>query len=178
MSPKRGQETDIIKINMAYLTAKHLRAIVNYDSETGVFRWRVTRSSRALAGTVAGCVNRGGYLVFSIDYKLHYAHRLAWLYVHGHWPAAQIDHCNGDRADNRLVNLREATNTQNARNSRARASHLKGVWWHPKGHGRWVAEITVEGQRILLGRFTTEEAAHRAYREAARKHFGEFARFA
>ena len=54
-----------------------------------------------------------GYWDIGLDDKRFYAHQLAWLYVHGVWPKAEIDHINMDRADNRLVNLREATKAQN-----------------------------------------------------------------
>lgn len=103
-----------------------------------------------------------------------------------------IDHINGDRADNRRSNLRSATNGQNRANSKLNCNNksgFKGVHLQkkrpttpgkkpPKNRmgDRWVAQINVEGKKLFLGRFNTPEGAHAAYTEAAKKHFGEFAR--
>lgn len=89
----------------------------------------------------------------------------------------QVDHINGDSSDNRLENLRLATNTQNARNrgkSKHNTSGYKGVFWH-KATNKWTAQIGVDRKRIYLGIFDTPELAHRAYCEAAKVYHGEFA---
>lgn len=90
----------------------------------------------------------------------------------------QVDHINGNPLDNRRVNLRFATPSENARN-RGRASNntsgFKGVNWNKK-HGKWLASIMVDGKRLFLGGFTVAEDAARAYDKAARKYHGEFAR--
>lgn len=105
------------------------------------------------------------------------AHRLAWFYAYGVWPQDQIDHRNGIRSDNRICNLREATNSLNKANERRRTdntSGFKGV--HRRENGRWRARIGVGNRRLALGDFDTPEAAHTAYCQAAAQHFGEFAR--
>ncbi|MCI0598731.1 MAG: HNH endonuclease [Beijerinckiaceae bacterium] len=94
----------------------------------------------------------------------------------GAWPIAQIDHINGDRADNRFLNLREATRTENAWNAKLRSdshSGFKGVRRHKR---RWCAYIKVSGKQKHLGSFATPEEAHDAYCRAAREHHGQFAR--
>ena len=93
-------------------------------------------------------------------------------------PHEYVDHINGDGLDNRRENLRLATKSQNAMNARKRSdnsSGYKGVTYH-KQKNRWTAEIRVNKERIYLGCFTTPEDAYSAYCEAAKKHFGEFAR--
>lgn len=89
----------------------------------------------------------------------------------------QVDHINGDGLDNRRHNLRLVTNKQNCWNQRKKGgmSKYKGVCWY-KDHGKWAASITQHSKRIFLGYFETEEAAGRAYDQAAHKLFGQFAR--
>ena len=162
------------------ITAEKLREFLEYDPNTGVFRWRfprvgVRRDRNSIAGTVS---KKDGYRIIQINGNLGKAHRLAWLYVHGRWPANQIDHINGIRDDNRITNLREATNAENARNAkrlRSNKSGYKGVYWH-KSNRRWIAQVNIDGRCSHLGSFGTAEAAHAAYCDAATKHYGEFAR--
>lgn len=90
------------------------------------------------------------------------------------WP--KVDHVNGNGLDNRRSNLRPADDTQNAQNRRRRidaTSRFKGVTLRRE---RWYARITERGRRRLIGPFATDEAAARAYDDAARVAFGEFAR--
>lgn len=167
------------------LTAEKLRELLRYDPETGVFTWRVNRVCgkgrvRVFAGDVAGSEHCRGYRAISINGRPMLAHRLAWLYVTGAWPCAQVDHKNANRADNRWVNLRAATNAQNARNGTKRSTNksgFKGVCWYPPTK-RWRATITVSAKQISLGYFEAPGEASAAYQAAAKKYFGEFARAA
>lgn len=91
----------------------------------------------------------------------------------------QIDHINGNRADNRWLNLREADSCQNRQNmkrSSRNTSGFKGVSWHERGQ-KWMAQIACRGGREHLGLFDTIEAAYAAYCAAAKRLHGEFARF-
>ena len=147
-------------------------ADLDYNPLTGIFTWRVKVNSRAKAGAVAGSQSRG-YWVIRVAGKLHGAHRLAWFFVYGEWPK-QIDHINGIQSDNRIANLRLATNAQNAQNSRCRnRAGFKGV--SPK-KGKWRATIKHDGRSIQIGTFASPEEAHAAYVAASRRLFGEFAR--
>lgn len=118
-------------------------------------------------------VNTAGYVVIGVDRRLHYAHRLAWLYVYAAWPRRYIDHINGCRADNRLVNLRDVTQSENSANRCVRP--LQGVY-KPKNSGRYAAEIKCQGKKTFLGMFDTAEAAHKAYCAAAETMFSGFRR--
>lgn len=154
------------------VTGERLRELLHYDPETGVFTWRVG-GRRARLGEAAGCVETCGYLRITIDGRQYYAHRLAWLYVTGAWPADQLDHRDGDRTNNRFDNLREATHAENGQNrttQKNNTSGFAGVHWH-LGDRRWHARIRVGGRRVHLGSFDTPEEAHAAYIEAkARLH--------
>jgi hypothetical protein len=161
------------------LTAERLREVLEYDPLTGVFRWRVARGAPVggRVGVVAGSKHPRGYRYVCIDGVSHKEHRLVWLYATGAFPALNIDHRDGNRSNNRLSNLREATTSQNnanARRNRTNKSGFKGVSWH-KAAGRWRAQITMNGRVVHLGHFKKPEEAHAVYVTAATKHFGAFA---
>lgn len=163
------------------LTAERLRECLAYDPETGVFTWLVAPNRRIRVGRIAGVACRThGYRLIKVDGVGARAHRLAWLYMTGEWPAADIDHINGDRADNRWSNLRQATSTQNHANSKRpkhNTSGVKGVTWD-SSRGQWMAGVQINGKRVHLGRFDSIEAAAAAYRAGAERVFGQYARSA
>lgn len=107
------------------------------------------------------------------------AHILLWALRTGAWLAVLIDHKDGDGLNNRLDNLREATNSQNAQNRRShRVGRLKGAYRDlRKTTNPWYARITVAGRGLHLGMYPTEAHAHEAYRVAARDLGGDFTRF-
>lgn len=154
------------------VTAAFVRELFHYDPETGVFTRLVTRQGLgARAGDVAGTLKPSGYLTIWICGANHMAHRLAWLYVHGKWPAHEIDHIDGNRANNAIANLRDVTrsvNHENLRSARSDSAHgFLGV--SPFRKKWWKARITVNGKFQHLGTFRTPEEAHAAYLEAKRR---------
>lgn len=132
---------------MSDLSAEHVRAALSYDAETGVFRW-LKKTGNVRAGTVAGTIGRCGYVIISIKKRTYKAHRLAWLYTHGHWPVGQIDHKNRVRTDNRLCNLRDCSGTENQHNTGLRSdntSGFRGVRYDAK-RGNWEARLRLRGR--------------------------------
>lgn len=177
---------------MAGMTQARLHNLFNYDEETGSLIWKERpredfRTERGwkifnaqCAGKVAAAkaaMGKNTYLVVRIDNVLYLQHRIIWLYVYGSFPEKLIDHKNHDGTDNRILNLREATPSQNHANRTYQAktvSGLKGAFYHADT-GRWTARIGVAGKTLYLGMFGTAEEAHAAYATAAVKHYGDFA---
>lgn len=155
-------------------SADYLRSRMSYDKDTGIFTWLVGKRFR---GQVAGCITKNGYWYIRVDGKNYFAHRLAWLHATGKWPEKCIDHINGNRSDNRLCNLREATHAQNSMNrpgDRISKTGLKGVYV-TKG-GVYRASIMAHGRIRRLGSFDDAASAHKAYAAAAAELHGAFAR--
>lgn len=133
----------------AELTQEKLRSLLGYDPLTGLFSRRSEDCS-----VIRPKPNAGGYLRIFVDGKLHYAHRLAWLYVNGSFPPSQIDHVNLDKSDNRIANLRLATQQENSQNfpkTKRNTSGIPGVHWC-KRDGKWCARIRIgNGLRLTIG---------------------------
>ena len=162
------------------ITQARLKELLDYNPETGVFVWKVRRGGIANAGSVAGGVDGKGYVRINVDFLTYKAHRLAWFYVTGKWPRDQIDHTNCTKNDNRFSNLREASNSENKRNTPRYANNTSGT----KGDyriaktGRWRAIIRVDRVRIHLGVFGTVEEAITAYAEGSARLHRDFGRVA
>lgn len=176
-----------------------LRQLMSYNPQTGKLFWKERGAEWFTDGTYhtaevqaqiwntkyAGKeaftpLNSCRYHTGAVLGKILLAHRIAWAITHGRWPNHFLDHINGIRSDNRLCNLREATNAENLRNrgvQKDSESGIKGVRFDRR-YGRWQARITVERRQKHLGYYDTPEAAAAAYAEAARRHHGEFARTA
>lgn len=154
------------------MDAERVRALLRFDRRTGAFTWRVAPNGRVAAGTFAGTLTKAGYLRIKIDGQFVMAHRLAWWLLRGEWPGGQLDHKNGNKQDNRLSNLREATpaiNSQNARTARKRKNggSLLGASLVERNR-KWRASILHHGRSLHLGLFSTEQEAHAAYVAAKR----------
>jgi hypothetical protein len=156
---------------MDALTAERLRNVVDYNPETGVFTRRARLAQRHRVGDRADIpIKQTGYRSIGIDGKTYQAHRCAWLYVHGEWPSDTIDHLNGDRGDNRLVNLRSVTEAVNHQNLRVPKRNNKSGYLGVVAHqNRWRASVTFNKKVIRIGMFDTPEEAHAAYLAAKRK---------
>jgi hypothetical protein len=150
------------------LTAERLKNLLHYCPTTGIFT-RKTSEKRWKSGDKSGWVHSNGYAYVSVDAVVYLAHRVAWLYMTGEWPKQDIDHIDGDKANNVFANLRDASeivNCQNQKRShRGTASGILGVY--PRGK-RWMSTICVNKKPIYLGVFDTTEEAYAAYISAKR----------
>lgn len=130
------------------LTQDYIKSILNYCHETGVFSWSAKRRSVKIGKQAGKGSDSVSYKYITIDGKKYACHRLAWLYVYGSMPIEQIDHRNGIKSDNRIGNLRIASNEQNGRNRAANINNSTGV----KGvslreNGSYLAQIMTSGKR-------------------------------
>jgi HNH endonuclease len=153
-----------------------LRDVLEYNPETGEFFWKISGHGIS-AGDSAGSIYGNGYRYIQINGLDYRAGRLAWYFVTGEDPADFIDHKDGIRDNNRFLNLRKATNSQNQANRgapRNNTSGFKGVSWQ-SSRGKWIAKITVNGKARNLGRYENIDDAVRAYKKAAIEAWGEFA---
>jgi len=161
------------------LTLEHLKSVLAYVPETGDFIY-LKRRGACMPGRIAGKKSTAGYWRVSIDRKHYAAHRLAWFFVNGEWPAGHLDHINLDKLDNRIENLRIATPSQNNANtaiSSRNSSGFKGVTWNASCQ-KWQASLKISGKNLHLGTFDDPLRAHAAYCAAAKKAYGRFARAA
>jgi hypothetical protein len=153
------------------LTQEYLKQHLHYDKDTGIF-------TRLKNGKIAGFKDPRGYVSMNLGRRLHYAHRLAWMYETGSMPENSIDHINGNKSDNRFQNLREATQQQNVLNVGKRArnsSGYKGVSFS-KAAQKYEARYRFNKTSEYLGLFNTAYEAHVAYENHVKSVFGEFYR--
>lgn len=148
------------------LTHERLKELLTYDPETGIFTHNTTKARR-VKGKPAGCVVKG-YVVISIDTQIYRAHRLAWLYMTGKWPAHTVDHRDTDKSNNKWSNLREATGLEQMQNLPLMVTNTSGYPGvsYNKQTGRFTAKISVNNKRHHLGYFDTPEEAFEAYQKA------------
>ena len=164
------------KISKPEVTAERLRQVLSYCPETGEFRWNWIGKFNRFVGKVAGCTNGHGYRIILVDGRIYGAHRLAWMYVHGAFPAHQVDHINGIRTDNRIANLREATVVEKVRNKALQSNNKSGYKGVSLKDGKWRACICRNGKNTEIGRYDSAVEAARAYDDAALVAYGRFAR--
>ncbi len=175
------------------LTADYVRSILDYNPETGVFTWRSRprdhfKTKRAysiwnarFALKMAGSSDTK-YWQILINCHKYRAHRLAWLYMTGEWPKKRIDHRDTDPSNNRWINLREATNSENGSNRPTpsnNTSGYKGVSWR-RDMGKWQVQIAKSGKYFHIGYFDEDKLSNAAaaYANAAKDLHGEFAKVA
>lgn len=153
-----------------------LAEFLSYEPSSGVFTWRKRKPrSPVKVGDVAGSATSHAYVAIHVCGRTYSAHRLAWLFVHGEWPAGEIDHRDGNRSHNAIANLRDVARPVNGQNQRRaqrnNATGMLGVTTLKGGRKRPLqAQINIGGRLRYLGVFETPELAHQAYLKAKRQH--------
>ena len=156
------------------VTQQEIRTLMVYNAATGEATWVRGKWKGHKVGTPLP----SGYVQVRVKGRSYQLHRVIWLWMTGEWPVAQVDHKDGDRANNRWDNLRLATHTQNQWNTGTRSdnsSGFKGVT-RPRGRTKWHAYINESGRRKFLGSYPTAEEANQAAIAARQVAHGEFAR--
>jgi hypothetical protein len=151
-----------------------LRELFHYDEDSGLLRWKVDDGKRRI-GEIAGTPSPRGYRGIRLFGTRTYVHRVIWALKTGEWPPQDIDHIDGNPANNRWANLRSASRQQNLANRGRRSDNQAGRKGVGKSLSRWRARIRTDGVEVHLGSFATREEAHAAYTKAARSLWGEFA---
>jgi hypothetical protein len=157
------------------ITQTELKKLLHYDPDTGLFTWLVNKRS-VKAEYLAGNVNHKGYIRIKVNQKEYLAHRLAWLYIYGVMPKHNIDHVNNIKNDNCIINLREATHSQNMINrpkTKRNTSGYKGVGFNKRAK-KFRATITINKHQIHLGYYATAEEASLIYQAYGKLLHGEF----
>lgn len=142
-----------------------IKSSIDYDPVTGLFNRK-----KHGCDWYGGIKHNQGYFSLSINRKKYLAHRVAWLLMTGSWPNKQIDHINGVRSDNRFVNLREVShseNQQNMKKSKSNTSGITGVCFDVRTK-KWIAHIGINGKYVNLGRFNTIFEASEARSNASK----------
>jgi hypothetical protein len=162
------------------LSRERLAALFLYDPDSGRLSWKVRPGiySKVRPGDRAGCSTHGGYRIIKFDRVPYYEHRVIWTLVTGADPDNQLDHINGDKSDNRIYNLREASGHQNRHNvllSASNSSGFKGVVWN-KRDGNWRSGLRYKGKYLFFGYFDDKIEAAAVYNFHSRRLLGEFSR--
>jgi hypothetical protein len=173
-------------MNRADVTPALLRQLLSYDAGTGELYWlprrpdvfsdgvRFTaeqncrRWNAIWAGERALNANHAGYRCGEIFHLPFRAHRVGWAIHFQSWPAGEIDHIDGDRANNRIANMRDVAHFVNCRNAARRSDNISGVSgvrFQPAS-SRWKATIKGDGRTITLGTFDTKVEAIASRRSA------------
>jgi len=162
------------------ITPEILRQLLRYEPETGELFW-LPRDMRWFAKEkecrrwnaryadkpAFTATNGNGYRSSRVLSTNVISHRAIWAIIHGEWPRHQIDHINGNRADNRLANLRAVTKFENGRNCRLSKRNTSGhTGVYPSRFGNWTALIGVRRKIITIGTYKTKEAAIAARKQA------------
>jgi hypothetical protein len=137
------------------MTLDKLKTILEYDKDTGNFTWKPLKSNGRWANTVAGSVQKDGYIRIHIDEKIYPAHRLAWLYEYGEFPITNIDHIDHVKTNNKISNLRLADYAENQKNRSIdlrNSSGTTGVTF-VKRSNKWQAQIGINKTVKYLGSF-------------------------
>ncbi len=152
---------------------------LKYDPDTGDVVWIKKPSLRAniRIGDKATNMDAKSYYVVGFKNSVYKLHRVIWFLQTGKQPIETIDHKDGNHTNNKWSNLREATKQENNRNrnkQRNNTSGFKGVSWL-KSNNSWVAQATLDTNRVYLGCFATPELAHAAYCNFIEEYHKEFA---
>ena len=168
MLPSEGKVNDLELLKQAQ---------ENFIYSNGNLLWAKKSAERIKIGDIAGAKTTKGYVKVIVNGKFYRAHRIIFLIHYGYLPKL-IDHIDGNPSNNKIENLREATNSQNQHNRKINANNVsktKGISWE-KSTKQWRVDLGVNGKRKHFGRFFDLELAELVSTEARNKYHKQFAR--
>jgi hypothetical protein len=154
-------------------TKERLEELFEYKDGHLIYKRTI---GRAVKGMTVGWVEGNGYRCTNVDGTRYRMHRIIYQMHHG-WCPEFIDHIDHDKQNNKIENLRPATQQQNARNKplgRKNTSGFKGVCWD-KCNNKFKADIRINGKSKHLGYFDDPKEAAESYKEASKRYHGDFA---
>ena len=155
------------------ITQNYLKEI--FDYKDGNLLWKIKKSNRVKVGDIVGSKNNEGYIQTNLNGGRYKVHRLIWMWHYGFFPEL-IDHIDHNPSNNKIENLRIATQAENFRNRPKQSNNtsgFKGVSFH-KDRKKFQAKIKINGKQIYLGLFQSAKEAHDVYCLAAKQHHAEF----
>lgn len=158
------------------LTQEYVKELFDYNQDTGIFTWKISKKGSKGKGNKAGTITHKGYVDVCVDGKKYGLHRLAFLWMDGVVPNC-VDHINGNKSDNSWKNLRPATYSENGYNYKGIGSStgFRNVYYDPRGKSKYFVILVKDGVRKNIGYFLTVEEANEAAITARKEYHGEFA---
>lgn len=148
-----------------------LREHISYDPVSGRLVCEKDFGRKHKAGDTVGTISGTGYVGFYFGGRYVLGHRAAWALYTGDWPLEEVDHKDGNRSNNALANLRQASHAENMQNRPVQKNNKSGIpGVRQSSSGRWCAEIESGGKRIWVGRFSTRDEAANACAAARKRH--------
>lgn len=175
---RNGSHEDHVMADRQLPSPEVLRQLLRYEPETGKLFWKergrewfssdggFKKWNTRYAGMEAFTSPSHGYRAGSVFHHTQRAHRVIWSIVHGDLGDLTVDHINGNRSDNRIVNLRLVSHRENTKNCPLKSNSNAGHFGVRKNRRRWIARITADGREVHLGSFKTFGDAVRARRQA------------
>ena len=157
---------------------EELKEYLDYNPDTGIFTWIKKPNNTVKVGQEAGSKSSKGYIKIQFKGHSYFSHRIAYYMYHGVDPLENlVDHKYGDKSNNKIKDLRLASNAQNQMNHiklrSDNTSGVIGVSWN-KDKKKWRSTICRDGVQKDLGHFTNKEDAIQARKEGEKKYFGRF----
>ena len=141
-----------------------IEKLLGYCPDCGNVFWKIGRGNQyTYPGKTAGSLHSSGYQIIESSKMNFFTHRVAWRLYTGKWPTDRIDHIDGNRLNNKIVNLREVTDRENNLNThKHRSGKLVGANWD-KSENKYISAININGKQTYIGRFKTAKEANAAY---------------
>ena len=160
------------------ISLERLRQVLEYDPETGLWEWlRPNLMNKKPISKMAGTISVHGYRIITYEGVKYRASRLAWFYMTGEWPSQEMDHKDKDKANDKWINLREVSRSENGLNRYLQpnnTSGARGVHWD-LDRGKWGASVKHDGNIHFVGRYDLLDEAIEARDAAAQDLHGDFA---